>query len=503
MISIPDKTKLVTVAEMQAIERAADASGHSYAEMMEIAGGTVAATITERFAESTPRVLVLVGPGNNGGDGLVCARHLHQSGIEVRAYLWKRSTAAADDYEQHFARLVDLGVHCAHADDDPEFSTLASWLNQSDVIVDSLLGTGANRPITGQLAALLEQVTTRLDDDNRPFVVAVDSPSGLNCDTGTIDPHMLSADLTITFAYAKHGHFLFPGAAHIGELIVVDIGTSPDLAADVQTFVLTEELVRQWLPERNRYSHKGTFGKVLLAVGSVNYPGAAYLACAAAGRVGAGLVTGAVPEPVWATVATKLAEPTWLPLATGDGDAAGTIGAAALPLVADALTGYNAVVLGCGLGRKATTQRFVERLLMEVSLPATLIDADGLNCLALSPDWERLLPEQVILTPHPAEMARLCKLSVQEVVANRWALARRKAADVECRDLAQRTVHGDCRSKRTVGRAPGGDIGSGHRRHRRCVGRHNRRSACPARHTLWRCLSGRMAARQSRRTVRR
>ena len=163
---------------------------------------------------------------------------------------------------------------------------------------------------------------------------------------------MLSADLTITFAYAKHGHFLFPGAAHIGELIVVDIGTSPDLAADVQTFVLTEEHARQWLPERNRYSHKGTFGKVLLAVGSVNYPGAAFLACAAAGRAGAGLVTGAVPEPIWATVATKLAEPTWLPLATGDGDAAGTIGAAALPLVADALTGYNAVVLGCGLGRR-------------------------------------------------------------------------------------------------------------------------------------------------------
>ena len=429
MISIPDKTKLVTVAEMQTIERAADAGGHSYAELMEIAGGAVAATIMERFGESTPRVIVLAGPGNNGGDGLVCARHLHRSGINVRTYLWKRSTAAEDDYEQHFAKLIDLGVECAHADEDPEFSILASWLDESDVLVDSLLGTGANRPITGQLAALLQTVASRLQSTVRPHVVAVDSPSGLNCDTGAIDPHTLDADLTVTFAYAKHGHFIFPGAAHIGELVVADIGTSPDLAADVLTFALNEEIVCQWLPERNRYSHKGTFGKALLAVGSVNYPGAAYLSCAAAGRAGAGLVTGAIPEPIWAMVATKLAEPTWLPLATGDGDAAGTIGEAAMPLLADALPGYNAFVLGCGLGQKATTQRFVERLLAEGSLPATLIDADGLNCLALSHNWERLLPEQVILTPHPAEMARLCKLSVQEVVDNRWELARRKAAE--------------------------------------------------------------------------
>ena len=432
-ILIPDKVKLVTVAEMQAIERAADAGGHSYAAMMETAGRAVAGAITERFGDAKSRVLVLVGPGNNGGDGLVCARHLHQEGIDVRVYLWKRSVDAADDYEQHFAKLMDLDVDSCHAEIDTDFSILDFWLDEADILIDSLLGTGANRPIEGQLAALLDRVAARLDREERPTVVAVDSPSGLNCDTGSIDPYALSADLTVTFAYAKHGHFIFPGAAHVGELIVADIGTSPDLGADVSTFVLTEDSVIQWLPERNPYSHKGTFGKVLLAVGSVAYPGAAYLSCAAAGRAGAGLVTGAIPEPVWTVVATKLSEPTWLPLATGYGDAAGAFGEAALVQLEKALSSYDAFVLGCGLGQKATTQRFVERLLDEIShdisSPTTVIDADGLNCLALEHNWQRLLPPQVILTPHPAEMARLCNLGVQEVVAQRWDLARRKAAE--------------------------------------------------------------------------
>ncbi len=428
-ISIPDSAKLVTVAEMQAIERAADAGGHSYAEMMEIAGRGVARSIVERYGESRPNVLGLVGPGNNGGDGLVCARHLHQAGINVRAYLWKRSIDAAGDYEQHFARLVDLGVDCTHVDDDTDFSVLSDWLSATDILVDSLLGTGASRPIQGQLAALLQTVSTQLEGKKRPLIVAIDSPSGLDCDTGSIDPYTLSADLTVTFACAKHGHFLFPGAAFVGELFIADIDTGPELTTDLQTFVLTEEIVKQWLPERNQYSHKGTFGKIVLAVGSVRFPGAAYLSCAAAGRVGAGLVTGAIPEPVWTTVATKLAEPTWLPLATGADADNGAISEAALPQLEEALSDYNAFVLGCGLGQTEATQQFVVRLLTEVSPPATIIDADGLNCLALQEHWQDLLPNNVILTPHPAEMARLCHLSVQEVVADRWNLARRKAAE--------------------------------------------------------------------------
>ncbi len=426
--SIPNELKLVSVAEMQAIEKAADAAGHSYATMMEKAGQACADFVLAHAAV-VHNVLILVGPGNNGGDGLVCARYLQQAGTPVRVYLWKRQTTPAHDYEQHFAKLTALGVTTLHADDDPDFQQLRAWLAETNIIVDALLGTGSNRPITGQLADLLDCVRTAKATQPTTLIVAVDCASGLHCDTGAIDPHTVPADFTVTFAYAKLGHYQFPGAAITGALTVADIGTPPALADEVRTFLLTAELVRQFLPARPNVSHKGTFGKLMAAVGSVNYPGAAYLSCAAAGRVGAGLITGAVVPPVWNVVAGKLAEPTWVLLPTGEGAEAGVIGAAAAAVLSEALKGYSTLVFGCGMGQMATTQRFVHDLLEKPDLPPTLIDADGLNCLAKLDNWPPLLPDACVLTPHPAELSRLCNLSVAEVTAQRWQLARQKAAE--------------------------------------------------------------------------
>ena len=424
---IGDGAKIVSVAEMQAIEQAADAAGHGYAAMMEQAGHAVADVIAHRFGTTMPTVLVLAGPGNNGGDGLVCARHLHEAGFTVRVYLWKRAVDTLHDTGGHFAHLEALGVATAHNDDDPDLTTLRQWLDAAGILVDALLGTGANRPIGGALAEILTQARARAAA--APLtVVAVDCPSGLNCDSGALDPQTLPADVTVTFAYAKHGHYKFPGAGAVGTLLVADIGTDPALARDVATFVLDEAQIRAWLPRRDADSHKGTFGKVMLAVGSRNFPGAAYLSTAAAGRVGAGLVTGAVAEPIWPLVAGRLAEPTWLPLPTGTGDAAGAIAAEAAAVVQERLAGYDALVLGCGLGTAATTREFVKALLHAGTFPATIIDADGLNNLSRLPAWPRLLPPQTVLTPHPAELARLCDLSVTDVVARRWTLAREKAA---------------------------------------------------------------------------
>jgi NAD(P)H-hydrate epimerase len=431
-LRIANQTKLVTVAEMAALEKRADAVGHSYATMMEIAGQAVASFLCKHHRQTL--VIVLAGPGNNGGDGLVCARHLHEAGVAVRLYLWKRSTDPEHDYENHYQKLQALGVVTAHADNDPEFATLTRWLDEAPAytLVDALLGTGNNRPIAGQLAALLDRVTAwrrETMNGHHSTVVAVDCPSGLYADSGEIDPHALPADNTITFAYAKVGHYKFPGAAACGRLQVVDIGIDPALAADVQTFVLDEATMRAWLPVRSNNSHKGSFGKAMLAVGSHNFPGAAFLSCSAAGRVGAGLVTGAVTEAVWSVVAGKLPEPTWVPLPTGAGDERGVIAEAAAPVLLDALAGYDVLAMGCGLNKKPTTVRFVRRLLESAEkLPATLIDADGLNCLAQLENWPDLLPPDTVLTPHAAELGRLCGLSVQEVVARRWELAREKAA---------------------------------------------------------------------------
>ncbi len=428
----PPQLHLVSVAEMQAIEQAADVAGHRYATMMEIAGKAVADYAQQQLSAALGHVVILAGPGNNGGDGLVCAHYLHQAGVPVSVYLWKRPNRNDD---ANLARLVTAGVAITHADQDSEWTILRQWLQTATLLIDALLGTGNNRPISGQLAELLTHAATVRNNRPQLVMLAVDTPSGMNCDTGAVDPHTLSANHTVTFAYAKYGHYQFPGVEVTGTLHVADIGVYPYVAQPLPTFLLDAAGVRAWLPERPRLSHKGAFGKALAAVGSIHYPGAAYLSCAAAGRAGAGLVTGAVIQPIWAAMSGRLAEPTWLPLPTGpegtgiDGQAAVTVGNAAHQ--------YDALLLGCGLGQAVGTQRFVTTLVRQPDLPPMVIDADGLNALAQQADWPFALPEDTILTPHAAELGRLCGLSVQQVLATRWSLARAKAAEWQTVVLAK------------------------------------------------------------------
>lgn len=470
-MNISPHTRIVSVAEMQRLEKETDAAGQSYAAMMEQAGIAVADAIQKRFLHTTDApVLVLVGPGNNGGDGLVCARHLSDAGYPVRIYLWKRKTAPQDDYEGHFAQLIKRNVPTHSAQEDPDSLQLAAWLDEAVVVVDALLGTGANRPIKGELARICRQLTharsRRLSLQDKLAVVCVDVPSGLHADSGVLDPHTAPADMTVTFGCAKTGHFQFPGAAILGDLVMADIGIPPELTADILTFFLTPEYVAGLLPERSNNSHKGTFGKGMAIVGCVNFPGAVLLSCAAMGRVGAGLVTGAVPQPVWMSVSSALAEPTWLLLSHD----LGVINAEAVGTINQVLNDYDALLIGCGLGQANATRTFLQQFLSRKHrqpptalprefattddrvgdstedsfpfrslhgreqppanippLPPTVIDADGLNNLAQLDDWPSLLPAACVLTPHPAEMARLCGLP-SAVINKRWSLAREKAA---------------------------------------------------------------------------
>jgi hydroxyethylthiazole kinase-like uncharacterized protein yjeF len=247
----------------------------------------------------------------------------------------------------------------------------------------------------------------------------------------------------VTFAYPKLGHFRFPGAGALGELVVADIGIDPALAADVKLEVLTPDTVRAWLPSRPLDAHKGTFGKALIVAGSVNYTGAAYLAGAAATRAGAGLVTLALPAAIHTAIAARLAEATYLLLH----HELGVIAAEAAHVLAEHVQAYDALLLGPGLGHERETEAFIELLLGGTGgrrrmgfvgaersavpapiLPPLVVDADGLNILANMKDWPKRLPPGSILTPHPGEMARLTGCPVSEVQADRVAIAQSQAA---------------------------------------------------------------------------
>ncbi len=312
----------------------------------------------------------------------------------------------------------------AHVEDDPQLDRLDAWLEEADILVDALLGTGANRPIGEDLGALLDHCRAALNTRPHLRVCAVDCPSGLNNDTGAADSLTLPADFTVTFASAKWGHYRFPGAALCGEIVVADIGIAAAEYPPPGAFVLSPALLAPLLPNRKNVSHKGSFGKVIGAVGSVSYPGAAALSLGAAGRVGAGLVTGAIPEPLWPVVAAHLREPTWLLLPAIDG----AFGAKGAAILHNGCAGYDALLLGCGISQAESTVWFVDALLNGEELPPTLIDADGLNCLTRIGGWPGRLPAQCVLTPHPAEFARLLDCPVAEVTAQRWELALEAAA---------------------------------------------------------------------------
>lgn len=445
--------KVFTVSEMVAAEKASDAAGNSYDEMMEKAGWAVAEAIMQRRPVTGQVVTILVGPGNNGGDGLVAGRYLAQAGAEVTFYLYR---ARDPEQDQNLAQVQEMALPVLLAEHDQRYRVLRSRLRISDIIIDALLGTGVSRPISGDLAKTMSQVqaglqerakTTAAEGRSRlvslasthrvaelsaakPFIVAVDCPSGLNCDNGALDKLAVPADLTVTFAGPKRGHFIFPGAAACGEIVVADIDISlelPEVAA-VQTEVLTASRAGDLLPERRPDGHKGTFGWVLVAAGSGRYWGAPALAGRAAYRAGAGLVALAVPTSIRPALATQLPEATY-PLISEQN----TLGADGAQAILADLATYQALLIGPGLHEAAP---FVETLLAgskDMTFPPMVIDADGLNILAGMADWPKRLPTNTVLTPHPGEMARLMGVPLGQVKDHdRVGLAREKAAEWKC-----------------------------------------------------------------------
>ena len=406
--------KIVTSDQMRQIEACSEQAGVSTDTLMEMAGLAVAKRVRHHLGHlAGVSILVLVGPGNNGGDGLVTARHLHRWGARVGVYLCR----ARREPDPNLTILRDHGIPIVQAYRDDGIAELKQSLAAAHMVVDSVLGTGAVRPMEGALKAIFEELGHARAKRPDLRLLAVDLPTGLNADTGEVDPACVSADITVTLGYPKAGLFESSGADKAGRVEVVNIGLPGGLDEDVGRELMTARWARNALPRRPRAAHKGTFGRTLVVAGSRNYVGAAHLAATAATRAGAGLVTVAIGESLQAALAAKAVEPTYLPLPESS---PGVLSPQAASEVLSSLSEYEALLLGCGLGQAAATRDLVECILYSgTPLPLTVVDADGLNILSMTDEWWERFPSLAVVTPHPGEMARLRAEPTEEIQESR------------------------------------------------------------------------------------
>ncbi|MBK9714883.1 MAG: NAD(P)H-hydrate dehydratase [Kouleothrix sp.] len=420
---------------MRTLEQAAVDSGATWPGLMEQAGWGVAQQALRLLGNPAGRrVLALVGPGNNGGDGLVAARHLHDTGAQVALYLWRRRES---DDDANWRRCRERGLPEHEASADPRRAQLRRLLADCDLVIDALLGMGISRPVEGELAEIVRTLNDEPRTKKSEFsaqrsafsVLSVDMPTGVDSDSGAVRGAALRADITVATGLLKRGLLQYPGRLYAGAIRVVEIGLAPRHLEALMSETIDATLARGLLPRRPDDAHKGTFGKVMVIAGSAQYPGAASLATAGAARVGAGLVT-------LATSRGGLAGPGRLPEVTlqflPDADWT-SLGEDAAVEALKHLDGYQALLVGPGLGREDSTRKFLERLLgVELpkhrghigfrigpvaeqpaeqprpELPPTVIDADGLTLLSqIEGWWERLPRGRCVLTPHPGEMKRL------------------------------------------------------------------------------------------------
>lgn len=462
--------KVLSVENTRSVEKEIDASGTSYSELMSRAGQAVTNVIMSQI-QNLPhvKITIIAGKGNNGGDGIVAANLIKQAkpDAEIRLYLLEE---LANNENLETARNTDIFI--ANAKDDKDRRVLKSLVTSSDWVLDALFGIGVRIPIRGNAASVLKAVNQAIKLRNaelsrehslavaskrdnqtlkRVQVLAIDCPSGLDCDSGDYDKNTIPADLTVSFIGVKQG-LLKPSASDIvGSLIVDDLGVGDHQSLnDFTDCYVDTDYAKSILPHRSENSNKGTFGQLMIVAGSINYVGAPALASKAAYLTGSGLVSVASAYPVVQALAGNLWDTTWLHLP----HEMGVIGNGAIEVLIGAINKYKALLIGPGLTTEKATQQFLIELLQDsqektaspsrkksigfltsdetsnapstdqdIVIPPLIIDADALNILSQYENWPELLPSQTIITPHPGEMARLTGISVEKIQADRRSIA--------------------------------------------------------------------------------
>ncbi|WP_331708170.1 NAD(P)H-hydrate dehydratase [Thermotoga caldifontis] len=402
--------KVISSEEMKTLERLTEESFKIPASfLMERAGLAVVLALEQEFGELSNRsFLVLCGTGNNGGDGLVVARNLLDHTDMVSCVVVGEEEKMTSLTRENFERLKSLGVDIKKLGVDIDLDGLAELIKESDVVIDALLGTGTRGEVKNPILDVIKLVNLYAS-----YVVSVDLPSGVECDTGKVLGMAVRANLTVTFAFPKPCHVLFPGRELTGKLKVASIGIPRVLceSMNLRRNIVTKGMVKKILPERKKDSHKKTFGSLLVIAGSRRYLGAPVLTCLGALRAGCGyvrllsceevgkLAVGREPGLVFTAIEADSFSPK-------DIDTA-------LKLAQES----DAIVLGPGLTDEPSVCEFVVNFLKQVEKPI-LIDADGLNCLSRDLSVLGSLSAPIVMTPHPGEFARLVKQPVEQVRYN-------------------------------------------------------------------------------------
>ena len=407
--------RVVSAETMQDIDRQAIMEyGIPGLQLMESAGCRCVEEIIAEFS-ACRRSVVIAGKGNNGGDGFVIARLLGAKGWRVKVIILADRDQISGDAASNRDMLSDSVLHyCTGA--GQLSAQYGKDILQADVIVDALFGTGLRSTVSGIYLEAIELMNASA----RP-IVAVDIPSGIHGTSGLILGAAVRADSTVTFAFAKLGHVLYPGVEYTGRLVVADIGIPLPLMETACGYdFLNEEAVLPLLQRRDRQAHKGHFGHCLIIAGSTGKTGAAALSANSAVRSGSGLVTLAVAQHIHHILEIKTTEVMTFPLPdAGNGYLTGS----AFPDIEKLCVGKGAVAIGPGLDRHPGTTALVQKFVESVDLPL-VIDADGLNALADDiAVLKRKKSHQIILTPHPGEMSRLTGASVADIEASRIATA--------------------------------------------------------------------------------
>jgi len=423
--------KLPGSEEMRAIDRSAiEEFGIPGVVLMENAGSGTVRLIEKYFnPKKGSFALIFIGPGNNGGDGLVIGRHLHQIGCEPIFFFLINPDSLTGDAEINLSIVKNLRLPFHVIDSENRVKTIPVLFKQIEsrgkpccAIIDAIFGTGLARDIDGHFAAAIELINSSEFSTNIP-VIAVDTPSGLDSNTGKILGTSIKATMTATFGCAKPGQIMQGSSALTGSLQTIDIGIPPEVIeqANITTSMINSETARNWakMLVRKNDSHKGTYGHLLILAGSAGKTGAAILAARGALRSGCGLVSLCTPYDLNPGYEHSLVEAMTIPLPTSSSLLNVSDGPTILKHVED----KEAVVLGPGIGTDTRTADLVLHLYHHLKQPI-VVDADALTILAEHRDQLKPAKGPRILTPHPGEMARLVNKSVEEVLENRLSITR-------------------------------------------------------------------------------